>query len=55
MENVKKHTSFRLTEDCLKEIKEIRDSYSEKLGIKISQADIIVMLVRKEHDRIFEK
>lgn len=55
MKIARKHTSFRLTEDCLKKIKEIQQSYSKKLGIKISQADVIVMLVSQEHERIYGK
>lgn len=52
MKNTRKHTSFRLPFETLEKIKIIQSRYAEKLGIKISQADTIVMLVNQEFDRI---
>mgnify|MGYP001340679711 CR=1 FL=1 len=52
MKNVKKHTSYRLPEETLNKLKKIQSIYSEKLGIKVSQADIIVLLVKQEYDRL---
>lgn len=52
MKNVKKHTSFRLPDETLKKMKIIQSRYSEKLGIKVSQADIVIMLVKQEYDRL---
>lgn len=53
MKNIKKHTSFRLPDETLSKLKKIQSRYSEKLGIKLSQADIVVMLVKQEYDRLF--
>mgnify|MGYP001500465592 CR=1 FL=1 len=52
MKNVKKHTSFRLKDETLKKLKIIQFRYSEKLGIKVSQADIVDKLVKDEYDRL---
>lgn len=52
MKNARKHTSFRLDPDVINNIKILQSIYTNQIGFKVSQSDVITLLVSKEVERI---
>lgn len=52
MKNARKHTSFRLDPEVINNIKILQSIYTNQIGFKVSQSDLIALLVAKEVERI---
>ena len=44
--------TFRLDGDVIEMIKELQKRYSDVYGLKVSQADVISLIVRNEYEQI---
>lgn len=48
----KKHRSFRLNESTIDQIGILQKIYTEQLGVKVSQAEVLQRLVKAEYNSI---
>lgn len=55
MTETKVSRSFRLDDDVVEKIIYLQDLYKQQLGVKISQADVLSILVRNEYSNIDRK